>query len=32
MNILMNYWALIMLSLPVYFFVSMVLISELKRR
>ena len=28
----MNYWAIIMLSLPVYFFVSMILISEFRSR
>lgn len=32
MDLLMNYWAVIMLSLPVYVFVTMVITSELKRR
>ena len=32
MEILMNYWAAIMLGLPVYMFVSMMLISELRRK
>ena len=32
MKILMDYWAVIMLSLPVYVFTSLVLIGELRRR
>ena len=32
MKMLMDYWAVIMLSLPVYVFVTMVITSELKKR